>query len=116
MPFSLKEIMDPTATTCVACESEMPYGSQGGLCDACAEAEDAAARDLQKDFTAPDPDMSWDSRVDLGMNEGVEFDKFMKEILIKEGTGNKIVEVETPQRRYIKKFREFPNNRIKFNS
>ena len=42
------------------------------------------------------------------------FDRFMDSILIKENKEKKVDGDETPQRIYNKKFREYPQNRIKF--
>jgi hypothetical protein len=58
-----------------------------------------------------DPDYSWDNH-----NENFTFNKFMKRILVNEGAGSTSIDIETPQRRFIKKYRELPNNRIKFSS
>jgi len=45
------------------------------------------------------------------------FDKFMDDILIKEASKNNkndVEEEDTPQRRYIKLYRERPHNRIRY--
>ena len=46
--------------------------------------------------------------------ETLEFDKFMDDILVKESKkASRLIE-ETPQRKYVKKYTERSNNRIKF--
>lgn len=104
---SLKEIMDPTSTTCSQCYNSMPYASQGSVCDECAGMNESDP-DVSEGGSDPLPVEASDV-----VEEGVDFEKFMRRILVSEGAGSKVVDVETPQRRYIKKFREFPNNRIK---
>lgn len=49
-------------------------------------------------------------------SDSLEFDKFMDEIILKEETTKKRQEDDkiTPQREYAKRYRELPQNRVKF--
>ena len=88
---------------CSRCGSEMPPNDFGVTCSACESEE------MPDQIDPRDPDYSWDNH-----NENFTFDKFMKRILVNEGAGSTPIDVETPQRRFIKKYRELPNNRIRF--
>lgn len=48
--------------------------------------------------------------------DSFEFDKFMDEIVVKEAKKEEQAkdEEDTPQRKYVKRYRELPQNRIKF--
>jgi len=50
----------------------------------------------------------------LCVEECITFDKFMDDILIKESKKNTMQCADTPQRKYIKKYRELSQNLIKF--
>lgn len=50
-------------------------------------------------------------------SDSFEFDKFMDEIIVKEEVSKKRNDTEddvTPQREYVKRYRELPQNRVKF--
>lgn len=51
-------------------------------------------------------------------SDSLEFDKFMDEIIVKEETSKRrkeeTAEEITPQREYARRYRELPQNRVKF--